>query len=57
MAGARVRSLVDKDLVAGAHVGSWDGKDDRGHDVGSAAYFIRMDAEGVSDSRKVVLLR
>src|SRR5687767_1192627 len=57
VAGARVRSLVDKDLAAGAHAVRWDGKDDRGHDVGSAAYFIRMDAGGTSESRKVVLLR
>lgn len=57
VAGARVRVLVDGVLPAGEHLARWDGKDDRGHDVGSAAYFIRMEGEGASASRKAVLLR
>jgi len=57
VAGARVRVLVDRDLPAGEHLARWDGKDDRGHDVGSAAYFIRLDGQGAPVSRKAVLLR
>lgn len=57
VAGARVRTLVDRPLPAGEHLSRWDGKDDRGHDVGSAAYFIRMEADGAAISRKAVLLR
>ncbi len=57
VAGARIRVLVDGVLPAGEHLARWDGKDDRGHDVGSAAYFIRMEGEGASASRKAVLLR
>jgi len=57
VAGARVRALVDRALPPGEHVVRWDGKDDRGRDVGSAAYFIRMDTVEGSQSRKAVLLR
>ena len=57
VAGARIRSLVDAPLEAGPHVVRWDGKDDRGRDAGSAAYFIRMDAPGGSETRKAILLR
>jgi hypothetical protein len=57
VAGARVRVLVDGNLPAGEHLARWDGKDDRGHDVGSAAYFIRLDGQGAPVSRKAVLLR
>lgn len=57
VAGARVRVLVDRRLQSGAHVVRWDGKDDRGRDVGSAAYFIHMDTAEGSRSRKAVLLR
>jgi hypothetical protein len=57
VAGVRVRTLVDRSLPAGAHAVRWDGKDDRGMDAGSGAYFIRLEGGGEPDSRKVVLLR
>jgi flagellar hook assembly protein FlgD len=57
VAGARVRVLVDRILPSGEHLVRWDGKDDRGRDVGSAAYFIHMDTAEGSRSRKAVLLR
>jgi hypothetical protein len=57
VAGARVRVLVDAPLPSGEHSVRWDGKDDRGRDVGSAAYFIHMDTAEGSRSRKAVLLR
>ncbi|HYJ32193.1 MAG TPA: hypothetical protein VE326_03145 [Candidatus Binatia bacterium] len=57
VAGARVRVLVDAPLPPGEHAVRWDGKDDRGRDVGSAAYFIHMDTAEGSRSRKAVLLR
>ena len=55
--GARVRVLADRAFGAGEHRVDWDGRDDRGHEVGSAAYLIRFQAEGRSEARKVVLLR
>jgi hypothetical protein len=57
VAGARVRVLFDGNLPAGEHVVRWDGKDDQGRDVGSAAYFIRLDGQGAPVSRKAMLLR
>ena len=55
--GARVRVLADGPFGPGEHRVSWDGRDDRGREVGSAAYLVRLEAEGRSEARKVVLLR
>ncbi|MGE5180344.1 MAG: FlgD immunoglobulin-like domain containing protein [Bacteroidota bacterium] len=57
VAGARVRTLLDRAIEAGEHTVRWDGKDDHGRDVGSAAYFIRMSSASGSTTRKAVLLR
>lgn len=55
--GARVRVLADRLFGPGEHRLDWDGRDDRGRAVGSAAYLVRFEAEGRSEARKVVLLR
>ena len=56
--GALVRTLVDRHLPAGEHRVVWDGRDDRGREVGSGAYFLRLSSgEERAESRKVVLLR
>jgi hypothetical protein len=57
VSGARIRLLAEGPFGAGEHRIRWDGKDDRGRDVASGAYFIRMDAGDEVSSRKVVLLR
>jgi len=57
VAGARIRLLVNRSLESGEHVVRWDGKDDHGRDVASAAYFIHMDTIEGTQSRKAVLLR
>ena len=55
--GALVRVLADRVFPAGEHRLDWDGRDDRGQAVGSSAYLVRLEAEGRSEARKVVLLR
>jgi hypothetical protein len=56
--GSLVRTLADQAFPAGEHRVFWDGTDDRGHDVGSGAYFLSLEADGVrSEGRKVILLR
>jgi hypothetical protein len=57
VAGRLVRTLVDREVVAGYHEAVWDGRDDRGVEVSSGVYFCRMEAEGFGDSTKMVLLK
>jgi N-acetylneuraminic acid mutarotase len=55
--GRLVRTLVDAVQPAGLQSTRWDGLNDDGAAVGSGVYFCRLDAAGVSRSRKMVLLK
>jgi hypothetical protein len=56
-AGRLVRTLVDGDLDAGGYSAVWDGATDAGSRAASGVYFVRMEAEGLSASEKLVLLK
>jgi hypothetical protein len=55
--GKHVRTLVDGTLAVGRHEAVWDGLDDSGRRVASGVYFVRLNAQGVDDLRKMVLLK
>ncbi len=56
-AGQHVRSLRAGVESPGAHSVVWDGRDDAGMDVPSGMYFYTLKAAGVSQSRKMMLLK
>jgi hypothetical protein len=55
--GARVCTLVDRELPAGRHEAVWDGRDDNGRRVASGVYLARLTAAGVRDMTKMVMLK
>lgn len=55
--GQRVVTLFDGTAPAGYLELTWDGKDDRGHGVGSGVYFYRVEAQDFQKVRKMVLLK
>ncbi len=55
--GRRVRRLLDAALVAGDHAEVWDGRDDEGGTVPSGVYFIRLEADGVREVERAMLLK
>jgi hypothetical protein len=56
--GSLVRTLAKRRFEEGSHGLVWDGRDDRGREVGSGAYFLRLTADGMDlPARKAVLLR
>jgi hypothetical protein len=55
--GAKVARLLLGDTGAGYRAAVWDGKDSRGGDSPSGIYIIRLVASGVSEARKVTLVR
>jgi hypothetical protein len=55
--GARVRTLVDGEIEAGAHSVAWNGTDNRGETVASGVYYYRLDAGGQSATKQMVLLK
>jgi parallel beta-helix repeat protein len=55
--GALVRRLVSNRSGAGPHQVVWDGRDDRGRQVGSGIYFSHLSVGGQTETRRMVLLR
>jgi len=55
--GRRVRALVAREQSPGPHSAVWDATDDAGHRVASGVYFYRLTVGGVTDSRRMVLLK
>ncbi len=55
--GARVRTLVERELSAGRHVETWDGRNDAGARAGSGVYYYRLRAGKDLITRKLVIVR
>jgi hypothetical protein len=55
--GQRVRTLVNEDLTAGTHRITWDGRDGIGRTVPSGMYFYRIQAPGLTEVKKVFVVR
>jgi predicted outer membrane repeat protein len=55
--GRVVRTLLDRELAAGAHYEKWDARDDTGAAVSSGVYFAVLQAGSRSDRRKITLLK
>jgi Zn-dependent metalloprotease len=57
VSGRAVRVLVDGSMSAGPHAASWNGRDNEGRSLPSGLYFARLDAEGRSVVRRVLMVR
>jgi flagellar hook assembly protein FlgD len=55
--GRHIRTLVDGERAPGTHEVTWDGRDDRGIPVASGVYLYNLEAYGLGESRKMVLLK
>jgi hypothetical protein len=55
--GRRVRELARGGLSAGEHTLRWDGRDASGHPVANGLYLVRLEADGVSLTQKLVSMR
>jgi hypothetical protein len=55
-AGRHVRTLVERDAVAGPAAAAWDGRDAAGTAVAAGVYFARLEFGGESRESKVVVL-
>jgi hypothetical protein len=57
MLGQEVRTLVNELKPAGSHEVSWDGKNSLGQRMPSGMYLYRIEAQGLVETRKMVLLQ
>ena len=55
LAGKRVKTLASGNLPAGAGKVTWSRTDDAGRQVACGVYFLRLQADGVNLSRKLVV--
>jgi hypothetical protein len=55
--GRLVRTLIDEETDAGESTVIWDGTDDGGRPVASGVYFYQLKADGLSQSKKMILLK
>jgi hypothetical protein len=55
--GGLVATLVDGSVPSGQHQIVWNGTDGTGQRVASGTYFYRLEAEGRSITRKMLLLK
>ncbi len=55
--GKAVRTLVDKDQIAGSYSVIWDMHDDNGQMVSSGIYMYRLHTSDYMETRKMILIR
>jgi hypothetical protein len=55
--GKLVQVLANKTFPAGSHDVIWNGRDSNGNSVASGMYFCRLEAPGMVQTRKLVLLK
>ena len=55
--GQKVRTLIDGVKPAGTYRVQWDGRDDAGREVASGVYIYRLEGNGWTENRKMLLLR
>jgi hypothetical protein len=55
--GQRIRLLFEGRREAGTFSIQWDGRNDKGEQVAAGIYFLRLDSERATLSRKMLLVR
>lgn len=55
--GRHMRTLLNRSISAGNHEVSWDGIDEKGRPAAPGIYLYRIEAEGLVETRRMVLLK
>ncbi|GEM_PF-2620689 len=55
--GQEMRTLLNEEKSAGAFEALWDGKDDTGRQMSSGTYLYQIEAQGLAQTKKMVLLQ
>ncbi len=57
IAGQLVKTLVNGQSAAGTHAITWDGRDQAGRALSGGVYFMRLCADGNTQTRKITIIR
>ena len=55
--GEMVRSILNQQMDEGKHLVEWDGLNDSGNVVAIGLYYLHLESEGLSETRKVVVVK
>ena len=55
--GQKVKDLCKSEMLRGHHKVLWDGTDAKQRSVSSGIYFVKLQASGVSSTRKIMLMK
>jgi hypothetical protein len=55
--GQRVKTLVDEYQSSGSYRVPWDGRNEQGETVASGVYFYRLDVDGATQAKRMVLMK
>ncbi len=55
--GQEIVTLIDEEKSAGQHQATWSGIDSDGKSVASGVYFYKLTADGVSESKQMMLVK
>jgi hypothetical protein len=55
--GEKVKTLLDQDQPAGFYQINWDGENDNGKPVASGIYLYKLEVNGFSEAKKMLLLK
>ncbi len=57
VAGAKVKTIVQKTLNEGTYIYEWNGRDEKGHKVLPGVYFVRLKTGDFTSVKKVILVK
>ena len=57
LAGQEIKTLVDGDMEAGVRAVYWNGRSDDNRKVANGVYFYRIEAQGYSETRRMIVVR
>jgi len=55
--GQKVKTLLDKEMLAGIHHATWDGTDEVGKHMASGIYYYRVETESHQAMKKMLLMK
>lgn len=55
--GERVKTLISETMSAGRHERAWNGRDEEGGTVASGTYWVRLEAAGKIQTKRVTVIR
>ncbi len=57
MLGKEINTLVNTNQLPGSYKIKWNGKDAYGNNIASGAYFYKLETDGFTETKRMILLK